>query len=206
VKFVVDAIDDLDTVRNYLVEFSAIQRERVLLMSPQGRLLDQRKTGELAGYEHLMIVCGHYEGVDERVRDHLVDEEVSIGDYVLTGGELPAMVVMDAVIRLLPGALGDEQGAVTDSFCGGLLEHPHYTRPAELRGWRVPEVLLSGNHEAIRLWRREQSLRRTRARRPDLLARAALGEEDRELLEKTEDELTSPCRGEVGPICPDGCG
>ncbi len=168
-------------------------RERVLLMSPQGQLLDHGKARELAGCAHLIIVCGHYEGVDERVREHLVDEELSIGDYVLTGGELPAMVVMDAVIRLLPGALGDEQGAVTDSFGDGLLEHPHYTRPAELRGWQVPQVLLSGNHEAIRRWRREQSLRRTRARRPDLLARAELSEEDRELLEKIEGELTSPC-------------
>ena len=161
-------------------------RERVILMSPQGRCLDQAKAAELAQYQHLIVICGHYEGVDERVREYLVDEEISIGDYVLTGGELPAMVVMDAVIRLLPGALGAEQGAATDSFASGLLEHPHYTRPAEFRGWRVPEVLLSGDHEAIRLWRREQALRRTRERRPDLLERAELSEEDRELLERIE--------------------
>jgi len=159
-------------------------RERVALMSPQGSRLEQSGVSELAGYEHLIIICGHYEGVDERVREHLVDEEVSVGDYVLTGGELPAMVVMDAVIRLLPGALGAENGAATDSFASGLLEHPNYTRPAEFRGWRVPQVLLSGNHEAIRLWRREQALRRTLERRPDLLARAELSEEDRELLAK----------------------
>ncbi|UCH36583.1 MAG: tRNA (guanosine(37)-N1)-methyltransferase TrmD [Armatimonadota bacterium] len=159
-------------------------RERVVLMTPQGARLDQAKAAELARYEHLVIVCGHYEGVDERVREHLVDEEISIGDYVLTGGELPAMVVMDAVIRLLPGALGAEDGAVTDSFASGLLEQPQYTRPAEFRGWKVPDVLLSGNHEVIRVWRREQALKRTLERRPDLLERAALSEEDRGLLEK----------------------
>jgi len=161
-------------------------RERVILMSPQGRRLDQPKVAELARCEHLIIICGHYEGVDERVREHLVDEEISIGDYVLTGGELPAMVVVDAVTRLLPGALGAECGAATDSFASGLLEHPHYTRPAEFRGWKVPEVLLSGDHEAVRLWRQEQALRRTRERRPDLLERAELSEEDRQLLDKIE--------------------
>jgi tRNA (guanine37-N1)-methyltransferase len=161
-------------------------RERVILMSPQGRRFDQLTVAELARYQHLIIICGHYEGVDERVREHLADEEVSIGDYVLTGGELPAMVVVDAVTRLLPGALGAECGATADSFASGLLEHPHYTRPAEFRGWRVPEVLLSGDHEAIRLWRREQALRRTRERRPDLLERAELSEEDRRLLDDIE--------------------
>jgi tRNA (guanine37-N1)-methyltransferase len=163
-------------------------RERVVLMSPQGRRLEQAGVAELAAYEHLVIICGHYEGVDERVREHLADEEVSIGDYVLTGGELPAMVVIDAVTRLLPEALGAEHGAASDSFAAGLLEHPHYTRPAEFRGWKAPEVLLSGNHEAIRRWRREQALRRTLQRRPDLLPRADLSEEDRELLEKIEGE------------------
>jgi tRNA (guanine37-N1)-methyltransferase len=163
-------------------------RERVVLMSPQGRRLEQAGVAELAAYEHLVIICGHYEGVDERVREHLADEEVSIGDYVLTGGELPAMVVIDAVTRLLPEALGAEHGAASDSFAAGLLEHPHYTRPAEFRGWKAPEVLLSGNHEAIRRWRREHALRRTRERRPDLLPRVELSEEDRELLEKIEGE------------------
>jgi tRNA (guanine37-N1)-methyltransferase len=162
--------------------------ERVILMTPQGRRLDQAKVAELSGYDHLVIVCGHYEGVDERVRQHAVDEEISIGDYILTGGELPAMVVVDAVVRLLPGALGDEQGAATDSFASDLLEHPHYTRPPEFRGWTVPEVLLSGNHEAIRVWRREQALKRTLERRPDLLEQAELTEEDRDLLEKIKGE------------------
>ena len=161
-------------------------RERVILMTPQGRRLDQAKVAEIARYDHVIIVCGHYEGIDERVREHLVDEEISIGDYVLTGGELPAMVVMDAVIRLLPGALGAAAGAETDSFASGLLEYPHYTRPPEFRGWKVPDVLLSGNHAAIRVWRREQALRRTLQRRPDLLEQADLSEEDRELLEKVK--------------------
>jgi len=165
--------------------------ERAILMTPQGRRLDQAKVAELADFAHLIIVCGHYEGIDERVREHLVDEEISIGDYVLTGGELPAMVVVDAVTRLLPGALGAEEGASSDSFASGLLEYPHYTRPLEFRGWKAPEVLLSGNHEAIRLWRREQALRRTLERRPDLLETAELSEEDRELLEKIEAERSA---------------
>jgi len=163
-------------------------RERVVLMTPQGRRLDQAKVAALAAYQHLILVCGHYEGVDERVRAHLVDEEISIGDYVLTGGELPAMVVIDAVARLVPGALGDEQGAAIDSFASGLLEHPHYTRPPDFRGWAVPPVLLSGDHEAIRRWRRKQTLVRTLERRPDLLAQASLTPEDRDLLEEIEAE------------------
>jgi tRNA (guanine37-N1)-methyltransferase len=166
-------------------------RERVILMTPQGRCLDQGKVAELAAYEHLILVCGHYEGVDERVREHLVDEEVSIGDYVLTGGELAALVVVDAVVRLIPGALGDEQGAATDSFASGLLEHPHYTRPPQFRGWTVPRVLLSGDHEAIRRWRRKQALRRTLERRPDLIEQAGLTAEDRDLLEEIEGERAS---------------
>jgi tRNA (guanine37-N1)-methyltransferase len=158
-------------------------RERTILLTPQGRLLDQALLGEFANEEHLILICGHYEGVDERVRQHLATDEVSIGDYVLTGGELPAMVLVDAVARLLPGVLGAESGAVEDSFAGGLLEYPQWTRPAEFRGWPVPEVLLSGNHEAVRRWRREQALRRTLERRPDLLARAELSGEDRKMLE-----------------------
>jgi len=158
-------------------------RERTILLTPQGRLLDQALLGEFANEDHLILICGHYEGVDERVRQHLATDEVSIGDYVLTGGELPAMVLVDAVARLLPGVLGAESGAVEDSFAGGLLEYPQWTRPAEFRGWPVPEVLLSGNHEAVRRWRREQALRRTLERRPDLLARAELSGEDRKMLE-----------------------
>ncbi len=162
--------------------------EEVVLLSPQGELLTQNLARELSGRDHLILLCGHYEGVDERVRSHLATRQVSIGDYVLTGGELPAMVVIDAVARLLPGALGAEEGAETDSFSDGLLEYPHYTRPAEFRGWKAPEVLLSGHHEQIRRWRRKESLRRTRELRPDLLAEASLTDEDRELLEEIEEE------------------
>ena len=142
---------------------------RVILMSPDGEKFDQPTARELAREEHLLIVCGSYEGVDERVRDTLVDREISIGDYVLTNGGLPAMVLIDAVTRLLPGVLGDEQSAADESFSHGLLEYPQYTRPAEFRGMRVPEVLLSGNHAEIAQWRAEQSKARTAQRRPDLL-------------------------------------
>ncbi len=162
--------------------------EEVILLSPQGEPLSQQTARELSSREHLILLCGHYEGVDERVRQHLATRELSIGDYVLTGGELPAMVVIDAVARLLPGALGAEEGAETDSFSEGLLEYPQYTRPAEFRGWAVPEVLLSGHHEQIRRWRRKESLRRTREDRPDLLQGAPLTEEDRELLAEIERE------------------
>ncbi len=143
--------------------------KKVVLLTPQGRPFNQAIARQLAGEPHLVMVCGHYEGVDERVREALVDDELSIGDYVLTNGTLAAMVVVDAVVRLLPGALGSEDSAGSDSFgIDGLLEHPHYTRPAEFRGLKVPEVLLSGNHERIAAWRRQQSLARTAARRPDL--------------------------------------
>ena len=141
----------------------------VVLLTPQGRLFTQKVAAELAAYPRLALLCGHYEGVDERVREHLVTDEISIGDYVLTGGELAALVVVDAVARLLPGVLGDPQGAQQDSHATGLLEHPHYTRPPEFRGWRVPDVLLSGDHARIARWRQEQSFARTRARRPEML-------------------------------------
>jgi tRNA (guanine37-N1)-methyltransferase len=163
-------------------------REEVVLLSPQGERFAQPLARDLVQRDHLILLCGHYEGVDERVREHLATRVVSIGDYVLTGGELPAMVVVDAVARLLPGVLGAEEGAQRDSFSEGLLEHPQYTRPAEFRGWRVPEVLLSGHHEQIRRWRRKESLRRTLKLRPDLLAGARLTEEDRRLLEEIEEE------------------
>lgn len=143
-------------------------RPPLILLTPQGRLFNQTVAGELARYPHLALLCGHYEGVDERIREHLVTDEISIGDYVLTGGELAAMVVIDAVCRLLPGVL-DGESLQDESHANGLLEYPHYTRPVEFRGWKVPEVLLSGNHQAIRRWRREQAILRTRARRPDLL-------------------------------------
>jgi len=157
---------------------------RVILMSPQGRRLDQRVVEELARESHLALICGHYEGVDERVREHLVDDEISIGDYVLTGGELPALVLVDAVARLIPGVLGKAESAEEESFRDGLLEYPQYTRPEEYRGWRVPEVLLSGHHAMIARWRRRESLRRTLERRPDLLASARLTADDLEVLKE----------------------
>ena len=144
---------------------------RVLLMSPGGRAFDQSQAAAYATQDHLIIVCGHYEGVDQRVIDCLVDDEVSIGDYVLTNGALAAAVLTDAVVRLLPGALGDAGSAASDSFSHGLLEHPHYTRPSDFRGMQVPAVLVGGNHAAIAAWRREQSLDKTRRVRPDLLAK-----------------------------------
>lgn len=156
----------------------------VILLTPQGRVFNQRIAAELAQHERLGLLCGRYEGVDERIREHLVTDEISIGDYVLTGGELPALVLIDAVTRLIPGVLGDPTGAEDDSHASGLLEYPHYTRPPEFRGWRVPEVLQSGDHARIARWRREQSLRRTLQRRPDLLERASLDETDRKLLDQ----------------------
>jgi tRNA (guanine37-N1)-methyltransferase len=138
-------------------------------MSPAGRRLDQQLARHLSQGSHLIIICGHYEGVDHRVIEHLVDLEISIGDYVLTNGAIAAVVLVDAIVRLLPGALGHEQSAADDSFSSGLLEAPHYTRPAEFRGWKIPEVLLSGNHAEIAKWRREQAIERTRENRPDLL-------------------------------------
>lgn len=157
-------------------------RPRVILMCPQGVQFTQQKAEELAKEQHLVLICGHYEGYDERIREYLVTDELSIGDYVLTGGEVPAMVVIDSVVRLLPGVLGNETSAVTDSYSTGLLEHPHYTRPAEFRGWGVPDVLISGHHANIEVWRREQSLLRTLQRRPDLLEQAELTDKERQWL------------------------
>jgi len=151
------------------VESLAREQTRVILLSPAGRRFDQAIARELAGLEHLLMVCGHYEGFDERVREQLADDELSIGDYVLTNGALPVMVIVDAVTRLLPGVLGDDESAREDSFSAGLLEYPQFTRPAEFRGMKVPEVLLSGNHAEIARWRAEQARLRTRERRPDLL-------------------------------------
>src|SRR5689334_22190143 len=144
-------------------------KAKVILMSPAGKRLDQQLASELSKESHLIIICGHYEGVDHRVIEHLVDLEISIGDYVLTNGAIAAAVLVDAVVRLLPGALGDEQSAADDSFSIGSLEAPQYTRPAEFRGWKVPEVLLSGNHAEISKWRSEQAKKRTGENRPDLL-------------------------------------
>ncbi len=159
----------------------------VILLTPQGRLFTQAVARELAAWPRLALICGHYEGVDERIRRYLVTDEVSLGDYVLTGGELPAMVLVDAVARLVPGVL-DGESTVQESHADGLLEYPHYTRPPDFRGWRVPDMLLSGHHGQIATWRRQQSLLRTLRRRPDLLARAALTERDREFLRSLETE------------------
>lgn len=149
----------------------------VILLTPQGRPFSQPVAQELSRHGRLILICGHYEGVDERVREHLVSDEISIGDYVLSGGELAAMVVVEAVVRLLPGVLGSEESLAEDSHTGGLLEYPQYTRPPVFRGWSVPEVLLSGNHAQIARWRREQAIRRTKERRPELLDRVSLGKD-----------------------------
>ncbi len=160
-----------------------------ILLSPQGRPFEQKRAEELAEEKRrIVLICGHYEAVDERVIDALVDEELSIGDYVLTGGELAALVVIDAAARLLPGGLGDEESSYRDSFGDGLLDHPHYTRPAEFRGMKVPEALLSGNHAEIEKWRRREALRATLLKRPELLETAELTEEDRQLLEELKQE------------------
>ncbi|WP_338754732.1 tRNA (guanosine(37)-N1)-methyltransferase TrmD [Bacillus sp. FJAT-52991] len=160
----------------HLKEKAASSQPRIILMCPQGERYTQKKAEELAKEEHLIFICGHYEGYDERIREHLVTDEISIGDYVLTGGELGAMVVVDSVVRLLPDVLGNEDSPVLDSFSSGLLEHPQYTRPADFRGLKVPDVLLSGNHRLIDEWRDQQSLRRTWERRPDLLEKYPLTE------------------------------
>ncbi len=165
------------------------RRGPVILLTPQGRQFTQSVAQELAGYEQLNLIAGRYEGVDERVRAHLVTDELSIGDYVLTGGELAAMVVIDAIVRLLPGALGAEGAAESDSYATGLLEGPHYTRPAIYRGWQVPAVLRSGHAANIARWRREQALRRTWNRRPELLLTAPLDEEDRFFLGRLAEEI-----------------
>jgi len=158
-------------------------KPRIILMCPQGEPYNQKKAEELAQEDHLIFICGHYEGYDERIREHLVTDEISIGDYILTGGELGAMVVVDSIVRLLPDVLGNEQSAPEDSFSTGLLEHPHYTRPANFRGMTVPDVLLSGNHAHIEAWRRQQSLKRTYERRPELLENIPLSARDQKMLD-----------------------
>jgi len=165
-----------------------VRPPRVVLMCPQGETYTQKKAEEFAQEDHVILICGHYEGYDERIREHLVTEEISIGDYVLTGGEIAACVIVDSVTRLLPGALGNELSSVTDSYSTGLLEHPHYTRPAEFRGWKVPDVLISGHHVNVAAWRREQSLYRTWRRRPDLLEQAELTDKERAMIRRWEEE------------------
>ena len=166
----------------------------VIYFTPQGQTFNQQQAKILSTEQELILLCGHYEGLDERVRENWVDLELSIGDYVLTGGELPAMVVIDAVVRLLPGVLGDDQSAKNDSFYDGLLEHPHYTRPANFRGLSAPDVLLSGHHEQIRRWRLKESLRRTYYRRPDLIKTRSLTDEEKLLLA----EIVNECSDERG--------
>lgn len=171
-------------VKAQVAEKSGTEEPPIVLLTPQGRLFNQQIAMELSKYRHLVLLCGHYEGIDERVVEHLVTDEISIGDYVLTGGELPALVVIDAVIRLLPGVLGSENSAQEDSHVHGLLEYPQYTRPADFQGWPVPEVLLSGNHAQIARWRREQIIQRTLERRPELIAAARLDQEEKQLVEQ----------------------
>ena len=173
----------------------ALRETPVILMSPQGRLFTQEVAWELARHERLALICGRYEGMDERVRQQLVTDELSIGDYVLTGGELPALVLIDAITRLLPGVLGDPGATSDDSHASGLLEYPHYTRPPEFRGHSVPAVLLSGHHANVACWRRREALRRTLERRPDLLERADLTAKDRQFLAEL---ATAPNEG-CGP-------
>lgn len=163
----------------------------VILLTPQGRVFTQRVAEELSRYEHIALLCGRYEGVDERIRAHLVTDEVSVGDYVLTGGELPALMIIDAVSRLIPGVLGDPTGAEDDSHSMGLLEYPHYTRPPEFRGWKVPDILLSGDHAKIDKWRREQAITRTFNKRPDMLEKAELDKKDLKFIENLKSKDTS---------------
>lgn len=162
---------------------------RIILLCPQGERYTQKKAEELAEEKHLVFICGHYEGYDERIRTHLVTDEISIGDYVLTGGELGAMVVIDSVVRLLPEVLGKEESHQQDSFSTGLLEHPHYTRPADFRGMKVPDTLISGNHKLIEEWRTKESLRRTLERRPDLLESVELTKEQMKWLDEIKKEI-----------------
>lgn len=175
----------------------AVNDGPVIMMSPGGRQFTQAIARELAGQEHLILLCGHYEGFDERVRTRMVTDEISIGDYVLTGGELPAMVVVDATVRLIPGVLGDLESTEEESFGDGLLEYPQYTRPRVFEGLAVPDVLRSGDHEAIRRWRRKESLRATLAKRPDLIAKAELRAEDRVLLDEIFEEASEDLERDV---------
>lgn len=174
-----DVPPDASAISNHEETSVASSRSpRIILMCPQGETFTQRKAEELAQEDHLIFICGHYEGYDERIREHLVTDEISIGDYVLTGGELPAMTIIDSVSRLLPGVLGNASSAVSDSFSTGLLEYPHYTRPAEFRGWKVPDVLISGHHVNVTVWRRQEALRRTFERRPEMLEQIELSKAD----------------------------
>jgi tRNA (guanine37-N1)-methyltransferase len=172
------------------VEFVKTQNHaddcRIVLLTPQGRLFTQELAGKLIGENHIILICGHYEGIDERVAQHLATDQISIGDYLLSGGEVAAMVIIDCLVRLQPGALGSSTSLVEESHMEGLLEYPQYTRPPEFRGWKVPDVLLSGNHREIADWRRAQSLKRTASRRPDLLNKASLTDKERKMLQSVD--------------------
>lgn len=174
-----------------VADIASTVKPRIILLCPQGERFTQKKAEELAEQSHLVFICGHYEGFDERIREHLVTDELSLGDFVLTGGETAAMVMIDAVVRLLPGALPKVSSHEDDSFSSGLLEFPQYTRPEDFRGMKVPDILLSGNHAKIKEWRRRESLRRTLTRRPDLLETAILTAEDLKLLEQLKTECQS---------------
>lgn len=174
----------VEAIKSNITEERDTNETPVILLTPQGRLFSQQIALELSRHGHLILICGHYEGVDERVREHLVTDEISIGDYVLSGGELAAMVVAEAVVRLIPGVLGSEISAADDSHVAGLLEYPQYTRPPVYRGWTVPEVLLSGNHAQVAKWHREQAIIRTLKRRPDLLKKAKLSSQEKQLVER----------------------
>jgi tRNA (guanine37-N1)-methyltransferase len=169
--------------------------DTVIVLSPQGRVFDQAEAARLAGLAHIVLLCGRYEGIDERVRELVATDEISIGDYVLSGGELPALVLVDTVSRLVPGVVGDERSVLEDSFSHGVLDHPHYTRPAEVAGSRVPDTLLSGHHAEVRRWRRKAALTRTLDRRPDLLTEAVLDAESRALLDEIRRERTATPQG-----------
>jgi len=175
-------------VEHLLDQSRSEKAPRIILMCPQGEVFNQEKAKELAQEEHLIFLCGHYEGIDERVRDYLVTEEISIGDYVLTGGELPAMVIIDSLARMIPGVVKEEESIQQDSFYTGLLDYPQYTRPAEFRSWPVPEILLSGHHEKVAFWRKKESLRKTWLRRKDLLEKRILSKEEKKMLEEIREE------------------
>lgn len=178
-----------EPVFNAMKDLETNETTRVILMCPQGKPFSQKIAQDLSSAEHIVFICGHYEGYDERIREHLVTDEISIGDYVLTGGELPAMTMTDAIVRLIPGVLGNEQSHQDDSFSDGLLEFPQYTRPREFEGMKVPDILLSGNHAKIDAWRHEQKLIRTFVKRPDLLAKYPLTSEDEKVLENYKKQL-----------------
>ncbi len=186
-----DEADGLNRLSNGDERKEPASRPRIVLLCPQGETFTQKKAEEFSRENHLIFICGHYEGYDERIRTGLVTDEISIGDYVLTGGELPAMVMIDSTVRLLPGVLGNENSAVTDSFSTGLLEYPHYTRPTEYRGMKVPDILLSGHHAHIEAWRRRESLRRTLERRPDLLEQLELNKQELKWVEELKRELAA---------------